>query len=161
MNGNTTVHLSKVRRQSFTKFALIAGLFVLGGLCGVGVRTWVGGLKDQHVHLQRCILASKQSQPNEDARSMLTHLKVEVPECMDGAGYEKALDNKSCDPAVWQGDVFCYLPKSYLGKLIHRLEAASARMNIEVASNTQLRAKRQVPEQMPRPTKLGVEAGEP
>ena len=123
MNRNAAVRARNGTRQAFIKLVLIAGLFILGGLCGVGVRTWVGGLKGQHAHLERCILTSKQSHPNEEARSTLAHLEVEVPECMNRAGYEAALNNKSCAPALWQGNVFCYLPKSHLGKLIHRLEA--------------------------------------
>jgi hypothetical protein len=110
-------------RKTLFNVVLIAGIFLLGGLCGLGARTWIGGLRVQHAQLERCILASKHAHPSEDARSTLGHLDVEVPECMNAAGYEKALDNQSCAPAFWQGDVFCYLPKSYLGKLIYRLEA--------------------------------------
>lgn len=131
MNRNAAPPASHVTRQAVIKLVLIAGLFILGGLCGVGVRTWIGGLKDQHAHLERCILASKQSHPNEEARSTLAHLEVEVPVCMNGAGYEKALNNKSCAPALWQGDVFCYLPKSYLGRLIYRIESAAANLRVE------------------------------
>jgi len=109
-------------RRIFFNVALIAGLFILGGLCGVGVR-WIGGIRVQHAQLERCILSSKHSHPNEDARAKLAGLDVEVPKCMNGAGYEKALDNRGCAPAFWQGDVFCYSPRSYLGKLIYRLEA--------------------------------------
>jgi hypothetical protein len=117
-------------RQRFFSVAFIAGLFVLGGLCGLGARR-IGGLGFQHAQLERCILTSKRSHPNEDARSTLAHLDVEVPACMNGAGYEAALDNPSCAPAFWQGDVFCYLPKSYLGKLIYRIEAAAERKRFE------------------------------
>jgi hypothetical protein len=111
-----------MRRRTFFNVALICGLFILGGLCGAGARTWIGGLGAQHAQLERCILASKHSRPGEDARAALARLDVEVPACMNEAGYEKALDNQSCAPAFWQGDVFCYLPKSYLGKLAYRLE---------------------------------------
>jgi hypothetical protein len=111
-------------RQTLFNAALIAGLFILGGLCGLGVRTWIGGLGVQHAQLERCILASKHAHAREDARSTLAHLDVEVPACMNAAGYEDALDNKSCSPASWQGDVFCYVPKSHLGKLIYRIESA-------------------------------------
>ena len=125
------------KRQVFFNFALIAGLFILGGLCGLGARTWLGGLKDQHAQLERCSLTSKHSHPNEDPRSTLAHLAVEVPACMNGAGYVKALDNKGCGPALWQGDVFCYLPKSSLGKLIYRIETSSESKRIEDASKTE------------------------
>src|SRR5579863_2791183 len=112
-------------RRTLLNVALIAGLFILGGLCGLGVRMWIGGLGVQHAQLERCILASKHAHAREDARSTLAHLDVEVPACMNAAGYEGALDNKSCSPASWQGDVFCYVPKSHLGKLIYRIESAS------------------------------------
>jgi hypothetical protein len=111
-------------RQTLFNIALIAGLFILGGLCGLGARKWIGGLGVQHGQLERCMLNSKHSHPNEDARSTLAHLDVEVPACMNAAGYERALDNKSCSPTFWQGDVFCYVPRSYLGKLINRIETA-------------------------------------
>jgi len=110
-----------MRRQSLLNVALIAGLFVLGGLCGLGLRTWIGGLRAQHAQLERCILTSKHSHPGEDARATLARLDAEVPACMNGAGYEQALDNQGCAAAFWQGDVFCYLPKSHLGRLIYRL----------------------------------------
>jgi hypothetical protein len=131
-----------MRRQSPFNVALIAGLFILGGLCGVGMRTWIGGLKAQHAQLERCTLTSKHSHPSEDARAALARLDVEVPACMNGAGYEKALGNEGCAAAFWEGDVFCYLPKSYLGKLVYRLEAAADRNVIEVRGNTELQADR-------------------
>jgi hypothetical protein len=112
----------KMRRQTVFTVAFIAGLFLLGGLCGLGARAWIGGLRVQHARLQRCILASRHSHASEDARSTLAHLEVEVPACMDAAGYERALDDQSCSPASWQGDVFCYVPKSYLGRLIYRTQ---------------------------------------
>jgi hypothetical protein len=110
------------KRQLLFNAALVAGLFVLGSLCGWGARAWIGGLKDQRAQLERCVLTSKSSHANEDAGSRLAHIDVDVPACMNGAGYEKALDNESCSPAYWQGDVFCYLPKTHFGKLIHRLQ---------------------------------------
>jgi hypothetical protein len=110
------------KRQLLFNVALIAGLFALGSFCGVGARTWIGGLQEQRAQLQRCVLTSKSSHPGEDARSRLMHLDADVPACMNEAGYEEALDNGSCNPAYWQGDVSCYLPKSGLGKLIHRLQ---------------------------------------
>jgi hypothetical protein len=114
-----------MKRQTLFNAALIAGLFILGGLCGSGARMWIGGLGVQHAQLERCILASKQARSREDARSALARLDLEVPACMSAAGYEQALDSKSCSPASWQGDVFCYVPKSYLGKLIYRIDSAS------------------------------------
>jgi hypothetical protein len=115
-----------MKRQTLFNAALIAGLLILGGLCGLGARMWIGGLGVQHAQLERCILASKQAHSHEDARSTLAHLDVEVPACMNGAGYERALNNKSCASAFWQGDVFCYLPKSYLGRLVYRIDATRA-----------------------------------
>ena len=128
--------MSNMRRQTIFNAAFIAGLFILGGLCGMGARTWIGGLGVQHAQLERCMLNSKHSHPGEDARSTLAHLDVEVPACMNAAGYEKALDNKSCSPAYWQGDLFCYVPRSYLAKLIYRIEAASYRKKLEDKSNS-------------------------
>jgi hypothetical protein len=112
-------------RQTSFNVAFIAGLFILGGLCGMGARRWIGGLGVQHAQLERCMLNSKHSHLSEDARSTLAHLDVEVPACMNAAGYERALDNKSCSPAYWQGDLFCYVPRNYLGKLIYRIETAA------------------------------------
>ena len=114
--------MTDMTRKIILNAALIVGLFLLGGLCGLGARTWIGGLRVQHAKLEGCILASKHGHPSEDARSTLAHLDGEVPACMNAAGYEKALDNPHCAPVFWQGDVFCYLPKSYLGRLIYRLE---------------------------------------
>ncbi|MGO9995125.1 MAG: hypothetical protein ACLPTF_21790 [Steroidobacteraceae bacterium] len=147
-------------RQAYFNIALIAGLFILGGLCGLGVHTWIGGLGVQHAQLERCILASKHSHSGENARSTLAHLDVEVPACMNAAGYEKALNNKNCAPAFWQGDVFCYLPKSYLGKLIYRIEAASDRKKFEDESKGELQAERRLAQQMLQPARLHLEAGE-
>ena len=110
-------------RNTLLVIAFVAGLFNLGGLCGVEVRTWIGGLGVQHAQLEHCILVSKHAHPGEDARATLAHLDLEVPACMSGAGYEKAADNENCSPAYWQGDFYCYLPKSYAGKLIYRIEA--------------------------------------
>jgi len=109
-------------RRTLASVALIAGLFIAGGLCGVGIHRWIGGLGRQHAQLEQCILTSKRSHPNEAARSTLTHLQAEVPICMDAGGYERALGDENCSDAMWQGDVFCYLPKSFLGKLVHRIE---------------------------------------
>jgi hypothetical protein len=109
-------------RQSRQNVALIAALLAAGGLCGAGARLWIGGLNRQHAQLERCALASRQTHASEDARSRLAHLDADVPACMNGAGYEIARDNADCGRSVWQGNVFCYLPKSYLGKLIYRIE---------------------------------------
>src|SRR5271165_3197999 len=151
--------MSNMTRIAFSNVALIAGLFILGGLCGLGARAWIGGLGVQHAQLERCILSSKHSHPSEDARSTLAHLDVEVPACMNAAGYEKSLDNQNCASEYWQGDVFCYLPKSYLGKFIYRLEAASGRNKMEVKSGTELRID-QPPQQMRQPAGLHLRTGE-
>ena len=45
---------------------------------------------------------------------------------MAGAGYEKALNNNNCSLAVWQGDVYCYLPRSLVGKLIYKIQTFSS-----------------------------------
>jgi hypothetical protein len=126
-------------RQRIFIVAFVAGLFILGGLCGLAVRTWIGGLNHQYAELERCILTSKHAHSNEDARSTLAHLDAEVPACMNVAGYEKAVDNQSCAPAFWQGDVFCYSPKSHLGKLIYRIETASDRQKRADNSPARLR----------------------
>ena len=149
---------SNMTRQIFFNVALMVGLGILGGLCGLGVRMWIGGLKVQRAQLERCILNSKHSHSKEDARSTLAHLDVEVPACMSAAGYEKVLDNQSCAPAFWQGDVFCYLPKSYLGKLIYRMEAASDRKKFGDDSKSELRAERRFPQQMPQPATSELES---
>jgi hypothetical protein len=118
-----------VTRRALVNVAFLGGLLIAGALCGAGLHR-IGGLGRQHVQLEQCILGSRHSHPNEAARSALTHLEAEVPSCMDAAGYEKALGNENCGPAMWQGDVFCYVPKSFLGKLVHRIEASSQRMRI-------------------------------
>src|SRR5580698_8863234 len=109
-----------MKRQTAVNVTLVAVLFIAGGLCGLGARTLVGGLGKQSAQLEQCALASRQSHANEEARSKLAHLVSDVPVCMNHAGYEKAPDNKNCSPTIWQGDVFCYVPKSYLGKLVYR-----------------------------------------
>jgi len=143
------MRMSNMTRRTIFNVALIAGLFVLGGLCGLGARTWLGGLGAQHARLERCILGSKGSHAGEDARSTLAHLDVEVPACMNAAGYEKALDDQSCTPASWQGDVFCYVPKSYLGRVIYRIEAASYRRKIVAESNSDRGAERPPRQMLP------------
>ena len=92
----------------------------------------IGGLDQQRAQLNRCVLASRQAHPNERPRDALARLMVEVPACMNVAGYEQVVTNMSCSRTAWQGDVFCYVPKSYLGKLIYRLDAARvARLQFE------------------------------
>ena len=124
-----------MKRNAARNVALIAGLFIAGGLCGVGV--WIGGVKQQYVQLEQCVLASRHSHQHEDARSVLAHLEAEVPMCMDGAGYERAISNENCSAALWQGNVFCYLPKSFLGKLVYRIETSSHGQRIGHDSKTQ------------------------
>jgi hypothetical protein len=102
------------------------------------LQRWIGGLGRQHAQLEQCILASRQAHPNETARSTLTHLEADVPNCMDAAGYEKALGNENCGAARWQGDVFCYMPKSFLGKLVYRLETSVQRKRAADQDRTQL-----------------------
>jgi hypothetical protein len=112
-----------VVKRALLTVALIAGLFVSGGLCGLAARK-IGGLDQQRAQLSRCVLASRQAHPNELPRDVLARLIVEVPACMNAAGYGQVVNNMSCSRAAWQGDVFCYVPKSHLGKLIYRLDAA-------------------------------------
>jgi hypothetical protein len=120
-----------VVKRALLTVALIAGLFVGGGLCGLAARKF-GGLDHQRAQLNRCVLASRQAHPNERPRDALARLIVEVPACMNTAGYEQVANNMSCSRVAWQGDVFCYVPKSYLGKLIYRLDAARvARLKFE------------------------------
>ncbi len=57
---------------------------------------------------------------------LMAHFDAEVPECMAGAGYEKRLENDRCNVAMWQGDVYCYLPKSAIGKLAYRIGVLAA-----------------------------------
>jgi hypothetical protein len=111
-------------RRLFVHAAIIAASLIAGGLCGIGARGWIGGLRGQQVQLERCIQTSRQSHSGDDARSMLTRLDADVPACMNAAGYEEALNEPRCSPAFWQGDVFCYVPRSSVGKLIYRLDAA-------------------------------------
>ena len=92
-----------MKRNTPRDAALIAALFVAGGVCGAGVYKGSGGLNEQHAHLE-----------------------AEVPICMNGAGYEQALDSKSCGLKLWQGDVFCYAPKSFFGKLVYRIQIRKA-----------------------------------
>lgn len=124
-----------LRRRLCIDAAVLTVLLIAGVLCGTAAHSWIGGLRAQHVQLERCIATTRQSHSNEDARSTLAHLDTDVPACMHAAGYESALNNHGCSLAFWQGDVFCYLPKSSLGKLIYRIEAASADKTITVESD--------------------------
>ena len=57
---------------------------------------------------------------------------------MEAAGYEQALGNENCGPVMWQGDVFCYLPKSYLGRLVYRIETSAQKKRTGDEGKTQL-----------------------
>jgi hypothetical protein len=114
-------------RRNLLIVALFVGLLIAGGLTGAGIRLLLGGLNGQRAQLHQCALATQQAHPNEDVKSTLTHLQAEVPGCMDEAGYEKALDNSNCSAAVWQGDVYCYVPKSFSGKLLFRIESLAGK----------------------------------
>jgi hypothetical protein len=111
--------------RTLSSVALLAGLLIAGALCGAGIYRWIGGLGRQHAQLEQCILASRRAHPNEPARSTLTRLEAEVPNCMDGAGYEKALGDENCGAAMWQGDVLCYAPKNFLSRLVYRIESST------------------------------------
>jgi hypothetical protein len=127
-----------VVKRGLLTVALIAGLFVSGGLCGLAARK-IGGLDQQRAQLSRCVLASRQPHPNERPRDALARLMAEVPACMNAAGYEHVVNNMSCSQVAWQGDVFCYVPKSYLGKLIYRLDAARvARLQSEAVPRSKV-----------------------
>jgi hypothetical protein len=124
-------------RRSLASVALLVGLLAAGALCGAGIYRWVGGLGRQHAQLEQCVLASRHAHPSEAARSQLTRLEAEVPRCMNAAGYEKALGNENCPPALWQGDVFCYVPKSFLGKLVYRIETSAQKKRTGDEGKTQ------------------------
>jgi hypothetical protein len=98
------------------------GCVVAGGAVGIGARWWVNGLNGQRAQLHQCVLSSQQAHPNENAGSMLAQLQAEVPDCMDLAGYATALDNKDCGHELWQGNVYCYAPKSQVGRLLFKIE---------------------------------------
>jgi hypothetical protein len=124
-------------RRTLPSVALLAGLSIAGALCGAGMHRWVGGLGRQHAQLEQCVLASRRMHPNEAARSTLTRLEADVPNCMDAAGYEKELGNENCGAATWQGDVFCYMPRSFLGQLVYRLETSTQRKRTGADGKTQ------------------------
>jgi hypothetical protein len=104
--------------------AVIIGFAAAGGLVGIAARWWVGGLNGQRAQLHECVLASERAHPNEKAASRLGHLEAEVPDCMQAAGYAKALDNSNCGQALWQGNVYCYTPKGGVGRLLFKIVAA-------------------------------------
>ena len=78
---------SNMTRQIFFNVALMVGLGILGGLCGLGVRMWIGGLKVQRAQLERCILNSKHSHSKEDARSTLAQVCLTS---LDAEGFGRA-----------------------------------------------------------------------
>jgi len=47
---------------------------------------------------------------------------------MEAAGYVKALDNDNCGLALWQGDVYCYLPKRFAGKPFYKMGTLESRI---------------------------------
>jgi hypothetical protein len=108
-------------RRNLLKVGVIAGCVVAGLLAGTLARWWVGGLNGQRAQLHECVVAAQRTHPSEDAGKMLGSLQAEVPDCMDTAGYAKALDNSNCGRALWQGDVYCYEPKSRFGRLLFKI----------------------------------------
>jgi hypothetical protein len=101
---------------------VIVGCVIAGGAVGLAARWWVNGLNGQRAQLHQCVLASQRSHPNENAESMLAHLNANVPDCMDPVGYAAALDNKDCGRELWQGNVYCYVPKNYVGSMLYKIE---------------------------------------
>ena len=91
-------------------------------LVGIAARWWVAGLNGQRAQLHQCVVASQRAHQNENAASKVAHLKAEVPDCMEAAGYAKALANSDCGRALWQGDVYCYVPKSRVGRFLFKIE---------------------------------------
>jgi hypothetical protein len=124
-------------RRALPSVALLVGLLIAGAFCGAGIHRWIGGLGRQRAQLEQCILASRHAHPNEAAQSALTRLEAEVPICMDAAGYEKLLAKENCGQAMWQGDVFCYAPKSFLGKLVQRVDTSAQKKRSGDVSKTQ------------------------
>jgi hypothetical protein len=109
-------------RRHLLKVAVIVGCVIAGGAVAVGARWRVNSLNGQRAQLHQCVLSSQQAHPNEKAVSMLAHLEAEVPDCMDLAGYAAALDNKDCGRELWQGNVYCYVPKSRVGRWLFKIE---------------------------------------
>lgn len=108
-------------RRYLAGIAVIVGCVAAGLLAGAGARWWVGGLAGQRAQLHECVVASQHAHPNEEAGKMLAYLQSEVPGCMDAAGYATALDNHNCTPALWQGNVYCYEPKSRIGRWLFKI----------------------------------------
>ena len=108
-------------RRYLIGIAAIVGCIVAGGLAGTGLRLWSAGLNGQRAQLHECVVASQHAHPNEDAGKMLAHFQAEVPDCMNAAGYATALDNRDCDRTLWQGNVYCYMPKSRIGRWLFKL----------------------------------------
>jgi hypothetical protein len=108
------------RRIALTVAVVIGGI-AAGGLVGTGARWWIGGLNGQRDQLHQCVLTSRQAHPTEGAAAVMADLRDEVPGCMNKAGYETALDNKQCVRDLWQGDVYCYLPNSRIGRMLYKL----------------------------------------
>jgi hypothetical protein len=114
-NGRTRI------TRLLTGAALVCGFIAAGGLAGFGARWWIGGVNGQRAQLHECVVASQRAHPNEAAGKMLPYLQVEVPACMEAAGYATALDDRDCDRTLWQGNVYCYSPKSWSGALLFRI----------------------------------------
>jgi uncharacterized NAD(P)/FAD-binding protein YdhS len=108
-------------RRYLTGIAIIAGCIVAGGLAGTGARWWVAGLNGQRAQLHECVVATQHAHPNEDAGKTLADLEAEVPDCMKAAGYAEALQNKDCSPQLWQGNVYCYMPESRIGRWLFKI----------------------------------------
>jgi hypothetical protein len=109
-------------RRNLSKVLVIVGCVIAGGAVGIAARWWVNGLNGQRAQLHQCVITSQQTHPNENAGAMLAHLKADVPDCMESAGYVTALDNKDCSHDLWQGNVYCYVPKSQVGRLLFKIE---------------------------------------
>ena len=82
---------------------------------------WNGNFNPQRSQLGQCFVASQQSHGNTDPRSMMSYYETEIPECMENAGYEKALSNESCSQDLWVGDSHCYSPKSAIKRLLYKM----------------------------------------
>jgi len=108
-------------RQYLAGIAIVLGCIAAGCLVGAGARWWIGGLNGQRAQLHECVVASQRAHANEGAGKMLAYLQAEVPPCMNAAGYTAALDNRDCGRALWQGDAYCYIPESRVGRLLFRI----------------------------------------
>jgi hypothetical protein len=110
--------------RSLSKVGMIVGCIIAGLLAGTLARWWIGGIKGQRTQLHQCVVASQDAHPGENAGAMLARFQAEVPDCMDSAGYAKALGNSNCGRTLWQGDVYCYEPKNRFGRLLFKIETA-------------------------------------